>query len=174
MIERVFELSSTDYRDLIRETARDMGVQEGIVEKNIWVAVALNCIFRSHYAPHFIFKGGTSLSKVHNAIDRFSEDVDLIMDWRLLGYGPDTTEPWDDERSATQQDKLNKELNAMAARYLGEVFVPWLQEDLSPLGSVAPTVVQDGSHGVQIQYTPVFQVPYVRGHVLLEIGPLAS
>ena len=30
MIERILELSPTDYRDLIRETARDMGVQEGI------------------------------------------------------------------------------------------------------------------------------------------------
>jgi hypothetical protein len=175
MIERIFELSPTDYRDLIRETARHMGVQEGIVEKDIWVSVALDCIFRSRqYAPHFVFKGGTSLSKVHNAIDRFSEDVDLIMDWRLLGYGADTIEPWDKERSATQQDKLNKELNASAARYLRDVFVPWLQDDLSHLGSVAPTVKHENNHGVQIQYSPVFQLPYVRSHVLLEIGPVAS
>jgi predicted nucleotidyltransferase component of viral defense system len=34
-----------------------------------------------------VFKGGTSLSKVFGLIDRFSEDIDLILDWRLLGYG---------------------------------------------------------------------------------------
>ena len=34
-----------------------------------------------------VFQGGTSLSKVYGLIDRFSEDIDLILDWRLLGYG---------------------------------------------------------------------------------------
>jgi hypothetical protein len=33
-----------------------------------------------------VFKGGTSLSKVFGRIDRFSEDIDLVLDWRLLGY----------------------------------------------------------------------------------------
>jgi hypothetical protein len=33
-----------------------------------------------------VFKGGTSLSKVFGLIDRFSEDIDLVLDWRLLGY----------------------------------------------------------------------------------------
>ena len=32
----------------------------------------------------FTFKGGTSLSKVFNLIGRFSEDIDLILDWRLI------------------------------------------------------------------------------------------
>ncbi len=36
-----------------------------------------------------IFKGGTSLSKVFGLIDRFSEDIDLVLDWRLLGYNQD-------------------------------------------------------------------------------------
>lgn len=31
-----------------------------------------------------MFKGGTSLSKVFNLIGRFSEDIDLILDWRLV------------------------------------------------------------------------------------------
>ena len=31
-----------------------------------------------------MFKGGTNLSKVFNLIGRFSEDIDLILDWRLV------------------------------------------------------------------------------------------
>ncbi len=46
-----------------------------------------------------VFKGGTSLSKAFGLIERFSEDIDLILDWRLLGYGID--EPWE-ERSNTK------------------------------------------------------------------------
>lgn len=45
-----------------------------------------------HASPwygHLAFKGGTSLSKAFNLIKRFSEDIDLILDWRLLGYGRD-------------------------------------------------------------------------------------
>jgi len=37
-----------------------------------------------------MFKGGTSLSKVYHLIERFSEDIDLVLDWRVLG-GED---PW--------------------------------------------------------------------------------
>src|SRR5580698_4102780 len=33
-----------------------------------------------------VFKGGAPLSKVFSLIDRFSEDIHLVLDWRLLGY----------------------------------------------------------------------------------------
>lgn len=36
------------------------------------------------YSNHLSFKGGTSLSKGYGIIERFSEDIDLILDWRLL------------------------------------------------------------------------------------------
>lgn len=171
----LFALSRKDYEDLIRETARLMGVQEGIVEKDIWVCVGLDRIFRSsEYGPHFIFKGGTSLSKVHKVIDRFSEDVDLILNWEILGYGSERTQPWDDTRSNTQQDKLNKRMNAETAEFLRTYFVPWLRTELSGLGDRAPTVAHDRDQGVLIQYEPLFELSYIQSHVLLEIGPLAS
>jgi predicted nucleotidyltransferase component of viral defense system len=34
------------------------------------------------YKDAFVFKGGTSLSKSYHVIERFSEDIDLILDWR--------------------------------------------------------------------------------------------
>lgn len=174
-MNRLFELPLQDYADLIRETARHMDVQEGIVEKDIWVCLALDCIFQSNeYGNHFIFKGGTSLSKVHKVIERFSEDVDLILNWELLGYGSRSSEPWDENRSNTQQDKLNKRMNEQATDYMRRSFVPWLQEEFSDLGDRAPTVTHAGDQIVQVHYAPAFQTSYVRNHVLLEIGPLAS
>lgn len=53
------------------------------------------------WAEHLAFKGGTSLSKCFRLIRRFSEDIDLILDWRLLGYEKD--EPWA-ERRKTRHD----------------------------------------------------------------------
>ncbi|WP_129725956.1 nucleotidyl transferase AbiEii/AbiGii toxin family protein [Mycoplasmopsis citelli] len=38
------------------------------------------------YKDYIVFKGGTSLSKVYNLIERFSEDIDLALEWRILGY----------------------------------------------------------------------------------------
>ena len=46
-----------------------------------------------------------------NLISRFSEDIDLILDWRVLGYGK--LEPWENQ-SNTKQDAFNKEANNRA------------------------------------------------------------
>ena len=54
-------------------------------------------------------------------IKRFSEDIDLILDWRLIKYGID--EPWE-ERSHNQQDKFNKQMIKTTAEYLESIFVP--------------------------------------------------
>ena len=62
-------------------------ISAAIMEKDFWVCWTLSRIFSSiHFPLHLIFKGGTSLSKVFNAIERFSEDVDLSFDRRELGF----------------------------------------------------------------------------------------
>ena len=50
------------------------------------------------FSNHLVFKGGTSLSKAHRLIARFSEDIDLVLDWGLLGYGPNGINPWQNSR----------------------------------------------------------------------------
>lgn len=74
------------------------------------------------------FKGGTSLSKAYGLIERFSEDIDLILDWRVLGYG--MGEPWE-QRSNTKQDAFNKEANARAEVFLRDTFLPSIVSDLT-------------------------------------------
>ncbi|MDR2466426.1 MAG: nucleotidyl transferase AbiEii/AbiGii toxin family protein, partial [Prevotellaceae bacterium] len=49
------------------------------VEKDWWVTAALRALFSLPYAEHLSFKGGTSLSKCWNLIERFSEDVDIAV-----------------------------------------------------------------------------------------------
>lgn len=80
-----------------------------MAEKDFWVCWTLGYLFHQcPWAKHIAFKGGTSLSKCFGLIERFSEDIDLILDWRVLGYS--TSDPWA-ERSKTKQDKFNKEMN---------------------------------------------------------------
>lgn len=67
------------YKDAIVATAQMKGLPEIYVEKDYWVTVALHAIFVSEVSKYAIFKGGTSLSKCFSVIDRFSEDIDIVL-----------------------------------------------------------------------------------------------
>lgn len=58
---------------------RARGLRESIIEKDYFVTEALR-IIEQHAGSKVIFKGGTSLSKGWNLIQRFSEDVDIFLD----------------------------------------------------------------------------------------------
>lgn len=73
-------------------------------------------------APHTVFKGGTSLSKVWNLIDRFSEDIDLALDRKFLGFNKEMT--------GTQVSKLRKH----SFKYISEVFFPSLKKAFQHAG----------------------------------------
>lgn len=66
----------------------------------MWVCILLKVIFQSRYANSIIFKAGTSLSKANDLIDRFSEDIDFIIDRHLLRF--------DELNSKSQIKKLRK------------------------------------------------------------------
>ncbi len=67
------------YKDAILATAQLKGIPEIYIEKDYWVTLALNRIFASNTGKDAIFKGGTALSKCYQIIERFSEDIDLVM-----------------------------------------------------------------------------------------------
>jgi predicted nucleotidyltransferase component of viral defense system len=81
MASKVSYLFQTTYfRDIINTTALDNNINNsGIVEKDYFVTEALRLIQRE-FASVVIFKGGTSLSKGWNLINRFSEDIDLYVE----------------------------------------------------------------------------------------------
>lgn len=86
-MRNVARLPESDRRELFRNTADKMGLNDAIVEKDFWVCFTLDYLFhRCPWKNAITFKGGTSLSKAFNLISRFSEDIDLILNWRVLGY----------------------------------------------------------------------------------------
>src|SRR5258708_2472653 len=87
-MDKIAAGSASDRRDLFRESASRLGMNPAIVEKDFWVCWILKLLFAEPALKNqIVFKRGTSLSKVFGLIDRFSEDIDLVLDWRLLGYG---------------------------------------------------------------------------------------
>ena len=66
-----------EWKEIIETVARELGRSEQMVEKDTIQSMFLFDLAKSELP--FVFKGGTSLSKAYNLIDRFSEDIDLSM-----------------------------------------------------------------------------------------------
>lgn len=82
-MREVAKLPVKDRTELFQATAIKMGMLPNVVEKDFWVCFMLDHLFHDcQYKKAFVFKGGTSLSKSYHVIERFSEDIDLILDWR--------------------------------------------------------------------------------------------
>ncbi|MCR9225904.1 MAG: nucleotidyl transferase AbiEii/AbiGii toxin family protein [Flavobacteriaceae bacterium] len=67
------------FRQAVQATAQQMGISDIYIEKDYWVCYALKLIFDSAIKDEVIFKGGTALSKCYKFIERFSEDIDLVV-----------------------------------------------------------------------------------------------
>jgi len=87
-MDEVLTLPISERKNIFVKTAYDLGISEPIiVEKDLWVSWLLEKLFQqSSNEPTLIFKGGTSLSKAYKLIDRFSEDIDITIARKDLGF----------------------------------------------------------------------------------------
>jgi len=166
-VKTIAAWSQAQRKELFEETAMRMGVHPAIVEKDFWVCFALSQLFKSQALKHkLVFKGGTALSKVHGLIQRFSEDIDLILDWRIVTGA----NPMDDRRSNTAQARLNQEISEKAESYIQTTLAEEVRREFLPFLYVTP---QKGQL-LEVSYPAALTLDYLRPIILLEIGPLAA
>jgi hypothetical protein len=178
MLKDIVKLSAEDRSDLIRIVTgqlqqQGMRLTPAFIEKDLWVTFMLQVIFQhSKYRDNFDFKGGTSLSKGFDAIARFSEDIDLILDWGLLGYTSDEIMM---ERSRTQQNKLFEVINLRAGKWLEDYFIPELESVVDTLGvkNISFRMDDDGQT-VIVDYPHSNEDAAILPIIRLEVGPLAA
>ena len=166
--------ASTDERRLVFEAAAQrMALAPAAVEKDFWVCYTLDHLFhRSGFAESMVFKGGTSLSKAFGLIERFSEDIDLILDWRLLGYGEN--EPWE-PRSNSAQERFKADSIERTNAFLADAFVPKLRATLSEsLGTEASVRCGAEKETVYFDYPRSYESAGTLDTIKLEIGPMAA
>ena len=175
-MDRIARRSPQDRSDLFAETASKLGLRPAIAEKDFWVCLVLNLLFvKSPFRQSLVFKGGTSLSKVYHLIERFSEDIDLIRDWQLIGFGEGLQDPMQNFDSKGKQDRFNKQINQLAAAFIGEQLCPRLDELVkSEKLHLSAAVDSTDPDVINIRYPAAFSEKYIRPEVRLEIGPLAS
>ncbi|WP_337384085.1 nucleotidyl transferase AbiEii/AbiGii toxin family protein [Prevotella sp.] len=97
------------------------GINQVAIEKDWWVTVTLKALFQTDCREALIFKGGTSLSKGFNIIERFSEDIDLAIGHSFFGI---------EKTSKSQREKLRKTARA----YIHETLSVQLDARLKEMG----------------------------------------
>lgn len=106
------------------QTAEKMNLPGHLVEKDFWVCFTLHALFSlGDFKDHLTFKGGTSLSKVYKAIERFSEDIDFAVSRDCLGFGGDDAPDVDGISGEEQKRRLAK---------LGEACLEKVKSELLP------------------------------------------
>ena len=67
------------FTQTLRAASQHLNIKLEFVEKDYWITLVLSRLAKSKYVDESVFKGGTSLSKGYNLIERFSEDVDIAI-----------------------------------------------------------------------------------------------
>lgn len=172
-MDRIARASADERRLVFEATAQRMALAPAIVEKDFWVCYTLDHLFhKSGFGGSMVFKGGTSLSKAFGLIERFSEDIDLILDWRVLGYS--AGEPWE-PRSNSAQERFKTDSIERTNTFLADVFAPKLKDSLSEsLGSEASVRCGDEEETVYFDYPRSYESAGTLDVIKLEIGPMAA
>lgn len=167
MPEPFFGLSPIDQAGLIRKHAASMKMLPDIVEKDIWVCWALDKLFRMPERREMAFKGGTSLSKVYQAIDRFSEDIDVTIDYRQFARETDGTE------NRTQLTRLSDSLKEKLKEHSTKTIKPYFENilDTELPGQGWKVELDSDGEKLFIHYPSALRAGgYIESKVLLEFG----
>lgn len=153
-------------------TSRQKHLPEPIIEKDWWVTQVLNILFSLPIADQLVFKGGTSLSKAWQLIERFSEDIDLAVNPAYFGV------------SDTPTKKQIKQLRKRSSLFVAEDLATMLQAALDEAGlsALCRMEVQPNGEGdstypeprvISLHYHSLYEenaMSYVRPVVKLEVG----
>lgn len=161
-----FKLPDETRLRIFTEAGRSLGLLPFAVEKDWWVVHTLTVIYTMDCAGSLVFKGGTSLSKGWNLIQRFSEDIDLALDREYLGF------------SGELQNADVRRLRRKSYEYLTETFTPELQKKFAEVGFTEVTIKyrEVPNHDqdpmvIEVYYSKLTEKDtYLKPGVLVEVG----
>ena len=153
------------------QAAVKVGLPVEAVEKDLWVTAILQAVFSLPYSKMFVFKGGTSLSKVWKRIERFSEDIDLAIDRSQFKLEGDLTikqiKKLRKSSSVFVRDVVSKDLESILDK---SGLLKWCRIEPEPDGEGDKTYPEPRK--IFIQYSSLFTstLDYLKPVVMLEIG----
>ena len=142
-----------------------------MLEKDVWVCWTLQTLFSIPDAHPMAFKGGTSLSKIYGIINRFSEYVDVTLDYRAFD---DDFDPFAANVSNTAIRKFSKRLKGYVLQYASNVVAPYIEAQLKtlPRPEEYGIEVSDDGEKIQVQYPSAVEGNdnYLKSSILIELG----
>ena len=169
-------LGGQDRRDVVEAAANRLDTVPSYVEKDLWVCVVLDAIFNGlpDEHPRLLFKGGTSLSKVFGLIDRFSEDIDLVVYRDDLGFEGDRDPTAAQSLSNKQRTALFKTLTHECSSYILGDFRAALTTAISQAADGCRVVADtDDPQTLLVEYPTLYpsgDTGYVAPSVKIETG----
>lgn len=142
-------------RGLFLASANRLGVPLGNIEKDFWVCWILDLLFNSRKANEFrlLFKGGTSLSKAHSLISRFSEDIDITVFREDINQNIPIEEL--ERLSGKQQRKYLDNIKTACQEYIKNQLKPHLESQIKYVfenfdnGEEIPSIILDQTDSSQ-------------------------
>lgn len=171
MSESFLRLEAREQSQIYRALAPQLSRSPVVLEKDVWVCWVLQTLFTMPGRLPMAFKGGTSLSKVFGAIARFSEDVDITLDYRGLDGSFD---PFAKGVSRNRLKKFSEDLKSFVCAHAHSIVVPHFQEMLAAEfdADAFRLKVSDDGEQLRVHYPTVLEAPgdYVGNSVLIEFG----
>jgi hypothetical protein len=170
--EAFLNLDRQTQQEIYLSVSRETGLTGPILEKDVWVCWTLNVLFSMPGALPMAFKGGTSLSKVFNAISRFSEDVDVTIAYAALDNSID---PFDIHLSRKARDRFSAKLRTDVAQHVDKVVAPHFRSTLAEefgLGSERIECDDSNPETLFVHYPSAFDESgdYLASRIKIEFG----
>ena len=147
-MDRIAQASSAERAELFLSSAAALHPNRSpaIIEKDFWVCWTLYRIYEVlRFHPELVFKGGTSLSKAYDAIQRFSEDVDLSLSRQDLGFA-DNHDPEEEGISRKESQRRIRALITASEQTIRDRLLPELRKDfMSVIGEEGWSVELDAN-----------------------------
>ena len=129
-MKKFIEKTCSDQKHFIQQASLKSGVSQAVLEKDFWVCWVLTKIFSlPGISEYLLFKGGTSLSKAYDLIERFSEDVDISIDRAFLGFGGENDLL--SAQSRTARDRQMERLQTQCIESVKSKIAPALKKAIS-------------------------------------------
>jgi len=171
MPESFLQLDPREQSQIYQTLAPQLARSPIVLEKDVWVCWTLQTLFTMPNRLPMAFKGGTSLSKVFGAIARFSEDVDITLDYSGLDNSFD---PFDAGVSRNQLKNFSERLKSLVRDHVQDVVLPHFNKTLHQEleTDLFRLEVSDDGEQLHVHYPTVLNEPrdYLGNSVLVEFG----
>lgn len=171
-MNRFLKADEKNRKRMIEQVQEHVKLPPQSIEKDLWVTQVLHALFSLPVSDKLIFKGGTSLSKAWNLIDRFSEDIDLAIDPLFLGKpeGDPTKRQIKKLRKASSLFVAEKLAEMLRARFAEMGLAEWLTVEAQPNGEGDNTYPEPRQ--LYVLYRSVYQdtLSYLHPMIVLEVS----